>query len=333
MREAMYYERGQAGEVRCGLCPHRCLIRAGGRGLCGIRANIEGRLYATQYGRVCSTALDPVEKKPLYHFFPGRAVWSIGGWGCNFRCDFCQNWEISQQEVATRELLPAQATELAGSAGSVGLAYTYNEPFINYEYVLDCARELRAAGLKNILVSNGFYSPEPLRELLPWVDAFNIDLKAFGADFYRKRCGGTLEPVLESIRTIAGQTHLELTTLLIPGANDAPEQLAALADWIADNCGADTPAHLSAYYPCYKAQEPPTTPESLGRARDIFRRRLYNVYVGNVENPHWRESRCASCGGLLVRRTGYRSEVSGLDAAGRCVVCGADNGFTTCELI
>lgn len=327
MREAMFYQKVENKSVRCGLCPHNCLINDGARGICRIRENRGGVLYATQYGRICSAALDPIEKKPLYHFFPGREICSIGCVSCNFSCDFCQNWQISQQDASTQELLPDEAAALAGRENSIGLAYTYNEPFINFEYVLACARELRKAGLKNVLVSNGFYNPEPLEELLPLIDAFNIDLKGFNEAFYHQRCGGALAAVLASIKTVAAHAHLELTTLLIPGANDNPDELDAMARWIADNCGVDTPAHLSAYYPCYKAQEEPTSPEELGRARDIFRRHLRNVYAGNIQNPLWRESRCHACKALLVSRRGYNSRVCGLNANGLCSACGANNNF------
>lgn len=331
MHEARFYTAGsetdEEGTVRCRLCPHNCRIAPRRRGLCGVRENRRGKLCALTYGQVTSLALDPVEKKPLYHFYPGQKILSLGSWGCNFKCLFCQNWEISQQQAEVRTLSPQEVATFAIEQGAVGLAYTYNEPYINFEYILDCCKDARRTGLKNVLVSNGYYNPAPLAELLPWVDAFNIDIKAFNADFYRQICGGELQPVLDSVKEIAQHSHLEVTLLLIPETNDEPRELEEMARWLLANCGVDVPLHISAYQPCYKFTVQPTSREDLARAREIFRRYLRNVYVGNLRSSDWQNSACASCGTVLVERNGYDVTVVGLGIDGCCRQCGAHNNF------
>lgn len=327
MHEARYYNTSTGGGVECCLCPHGCRIEDGGRGLCLTREVRGGKLYAKAYAGVCSAGFDPVEKKPLYHFYPGTDIYSIGSWGCNFKCTFCQNWEISQREVSTSQVFPKELPAMA--SGSIGVAYTYNEPYINFEYVLESCREMRECGLKNVMVSNGYYNLEPLRELLDYVDAFNIDIKAFSEDFYRTMCGGKLAPVLAAAAEIArsGKAHLELTTLLIPGANDDPGQLRSLAAWIADNCGELTPLHLSAYFPRYKCSTPATGAQDLLAAAEIFKERLRFVYLGNINMRGAQDTYCYECGDLLVQRDGYQTRIGGMDASGGCISCGADNNF------
>ncbi len=328
----MQAEWGEAqadGAVVCRLCPHGCRIAAGQRGRCGARENRGGQLRALTYGQITSAALDPIEKKPLYHFMPGGRIFSIGSWGCNFRCRFCQNWQISQQEVPAQNLTPVEVARRAGADGSVGVAYTYNEPLIGWEFVRDCCREVKRAGLKNVLVTNGFINPEPLAELLPLVDALNIDLKAFNEDFYQRLCGGSLAPVLAAIKLAASQSLVEVTTLLIPGENDDPQELNALAQWVAENCGAEIPAHLSAYTPRYQHQTRPTTADELLQAREIFGRHLRHVYVGNVLTADGSDTRCVGCGQPLVKRQGYRIDARGLGADGSCRACGVKSGIVT----
>lgn len=330
MQEARYYEpvAGEPeGQVRCLLCPHQCLIARGKTGRCGVRHNKAGQLYALTYGQYCSLALDPVEKKPLYHFYPGEEILSIGSWGCNLRCPFCQNWEISQQTALTRAITPKELAQKALEAGSIGVAYTYNEPYINFEFVMDCCREVRALGLKNVMVSNGFYNPLPLMELLPWVDAFNIDIKAFGEDFYKTLCCGALQPVLSAVEKACHSTHVEVTTLLIPEANDDPEELHALGRWLREHCGAFIPLHLTAYAPRFKFTAPATSREDLAKARDIMTRYLKHVYVGNLHTSDWQNTYCSSCGAELVGRNGYRSALLGVDENGLCTGCGAASGI------
>ena len=283
MKEALYYEKLAAAAVRCRLCPHACLIAPGGRGLCGVRVNNAGVLYSEVYGRTTGIALDPIEKKPLYRYHPGEYILSVGTKGCNLRCSFCQNWQISQDPHApTSGITSADIIAKAREARSFGVAYTYNEPFIWYEFVLETAKLARREGLANVLVTNGFVSREPLEEMLPFIDAMNIDLKSFSDDFYRKLCGARLAPVLETIKRCARSCHVELTTLLIPGENDREEELEKMVAWIREELGEDMPLHLSRYFPCYKMDLPPTPPESLRRAERIAKTRLKHVYLGNV---------------------------------------------------
>jgi pyruvate formate lyase activating enzyme len=321
MHEAMYFERRQEGKVQCHLCPHHCLISPGERGRCRVRENRDGTLVSLNYGRVTSVAMDPIEKKPLYHFLPGSDILSIGTFGCNFRCPFCQNWQISQQEAATEGLSSDQAVAAAQRAGSLGIAYTYNEPFIWFEFVLETARKAVQAGLKNVLVTNGFVEPEPLRELLPFVHALNVDIKSSSPDFYRRLCEGRLEPVLATVETAARSAHVEVTTLVIPGENDSDEDLEGVARWVGEHVGRHVPAHLSAYTPRYRFTAPPTPVETLRRAADLFRRHLDYVYLGNVLARDGSDTRCAGCGAVLIRRRGYQVETVGLEGA-TCTSCG-----------
>ena len=323
MHEAMYYEKRDQGKVQCHLCPHHCLIEPGRTGRCRVRENRDGTLVSLNFARVTSAAMDPIEKKPLYHFHPGREILSLGTFGCNFRCPFCQNWQISQQAPPTEPLTSEEAVELARRRRSVGIAYTYNEPTIWFEYVLQTARRAAEAGLVNVLVTNGFIEQEPLKELLPVVDAFNIDIKSGNPDFYRRLCGGRLEPVLVAVETASREAHVEVTTLVIPGENDAESDLEAIARWVADHVGRHVPAHLSAYIPRYRFTAPPTPADTLLRAREIFSRHLDYVYLGNVALEGTSDTRCVGCGALLVRRSGYRVEMVGLEGT-RCRECGRE---------
>lgn len=318
--EASWYASLSGGRVRCELCPHRCEIAEGRRGRCKTRQNRGGKLYTLTYARAASVAVDPVEKKPLHHFFPGETLLSVGSWGCNFTCSFCQNHAISQREAPTRELTASEAAALARKSGAVGVACTYNEPFVCAEYVRACGEAAHAAGLANVVVTNGFVNPEPLEELLPVVDAMNIDIKAFHEGFYTKLCGGSLAPVLATAARAARDCHVEVTTLVIPEYNDAPKELDELALWVADNCGRETPAHLSAYFPRYRLTAAATSDDLLLKARDIFRRRLAFVYLGNTAAGA--DTVCPTCGATAVSRRGYATDAAGLTADGRCAACG-----------
>jgi len=286
-----------------------------------VRKNIDGTLYATTYEEVTSVAMDPIEKKPLYHFYPGNNILSLGTLGCNFTCKFCQNWEISQSTVPTRHLGVEEAVAIAKEKGSIGAAYTYNEPWIWFEFVYDCARAMKEEGLRNVLVTNGFFNPEPLDMLLPYVDAMNIDIKSIRDDFYRELCGARLKPVLEAAVKAAHNVHVEITNLVIPGYNDTEEEFEELSGWIADNLGPQTPVHLSAYTPRYQLGAEPTPPETLQRAHEIFKTRLWFVYLGNVRSETGNDTKCRQCGEVLVRRQGYFVEVLGLDREGMCNHC------------
>jgi len=323
MKTAAYWERLQDAAVRCRLCPHNCRISEGKKGVCNVRRNVGGTLYSEIYGKITSAAMDPIEKKPLYHFYPGSSILSIGTKGCTFRCSYCQNYEISQGDPHLEDLSPDEAVQLALEKKSVGIAYTYNEPLMWFEYVKDTSIIAREKGLKNVLVTNGFVNQEPLEEILPLIDAMNIDIKSIREDFYRKLCKGELGPVLETAKRARRQTHVEITNLIIPGYNDGTEELEELAVWIAQNLGKDTPVHLSAYFPRYLLEAQPTSAETLCRAEDIFRRRLFFVYLGNVYLDRGNNTSCPSCMTLLISRSGYRTRIEHLEGA-RCGRCGRE---------
>jgi len=269
-------------------------------------------------------SIDPIEKKPLYHFMPGAGILSVGTYGCNLSCKFCQNWEISQREAGHRELTPGELVRLAESTQgqSVGVAYTYSEPLVWYEFVYDCARLVRERGLVNVLVTNGYINPEPFRELLPYIDAVNIDLKAFSHEFYKSVCGGDLEPVLRSIRqAYESGCHVELTTLVVPGLNDSGEEIDSLATWMAE-LSPDIPLHVSRYFPNYRMTAPPTPISILQACAEAARTRLHYVYVGNAAVPGGSDTVCPSCGTTVIRRHGY-DRVEVLLSGSSCPECGA----------
>jgi pyruvate formate lyase activating enzyme len=243
-----------------------------------------GRMYALGYGLVSSEQVDPIEKKPLAQFYPGSQIYSIGGWGCNFSCSFCQNWSISQQVLSDGPCVtPAEVVNRAEQAGGIGIAYTYNEPVIGFEFVRDCAELARENRLKNVMVTNGFINREPAAELLSLIDAINIDIKSIDADFYELQCRGQLQPVLDfACQAVSAGVHVEITTLLIPGLNDSNAQVEALASWIAVNLGRKLPLHLSAYYPCFRMKLPATSPQQVLQACEVASRILESVYPGNI---------------------------------------------------
>lgn len=283
MHEALFYKEIDSQTLQCFLCPHFCRIREGGTGFCGVRSNKGGKLFTLNYGRVSSIALDPIEKKPLYHFHPGEYILSAGTVGCNLSCLFCQNWSISKEVQAPTEAVTSEEiVEKARQLKSFGIAYTYNEPFIWYEFVLETAKLAKKAGLKNVLVTNGYVTPEPLKEILPYVDAMNIDLKSIRDEFYKKVCSGTVAPVLQTIKTSVESCHVELTNLIIPTLNDSDQDLSDLVDWIDENVGDGVPLHFSRYFPCYKMTLPPTPKETLKKTEEIARKKLKYVHLGNI---------------------------------------------------
>lgn len=279
-RPAIYQTGNQDGSVTCTLCPHLCRIQEGQLGLCKTRHNHEGTLWINNYGKVVSYAIDPIEKKPLNHFFPGSTIFSIGTNGCNFKCQFCQNHELVNFQGTTQPISPESIINAAKESNSVGIAFTYNEPTIWYEYVMDVSRLARKHDLKTVWVTNGFINPEPFMEVRPFIDAMNIDLKSFSNDFYTNICSGTLSPVLNTIKLAHGHVHIELTTLLIDGLNTTPEDLHALCKWISD-LDPDIPLHLNRYFPAYQMTIPKTRLETMRMARDIAKQYLTNVHVGN----------------------------------------------------
>ena len=282
--EAMFYEQ-TADYVKCGLCPWGCQLRDNGLGRCKARRSRNNRLIAESYGMITSAAMDPIEKKPLKRFHPGSFIFSIGLYGCNLHCPFCQNYQISMTKPETTYVSPAETAALAEkyarSDNNLGVAYTYNEPLIAYEYVMDCARLVRAKGLKNAVVSNGCINRGPFEKILPYIDAFNIDLK--GSDlFYKDKLGGDFETVKQNIRSAAAQCHVEVTTLVIPGENDADEEIEDEVKFLA-GIDPEIPLHLSRFMPQYKyAHKQPTPRETMYRLRDIAKKYLRNVYLGNI---------------------------------------------------
>ncbi len=326
MYEAKFYKKEPVNKARCVLCPHRCLIPNRKSGICLTRQNTDGVLYAKNYGQVASYAMDPIEKKPLYHFRPGSELFSIGTWGCNFKCNFCQNWNISQQEVVSENFDPADIVEIALHNKAAGIAYTYNEPFIWYEFVYDTAKIAKEKGLANVIVTNGFVSEEPLREMLPLIDAMNIDIKAPGEKFYREISIGQLAPVKRTA-LIAYQEgcHVELTTLIIPTLNDKPEETEEIAQWAASTMGEEVPLHLSRYFPQYKMDIDPTPIDTLKTAFAAAKKHLKHVYLGNVpaeEGVH--DTLCAGCGAVIIKRKWPEISASGIKE-GACVKCSHKN--------
>lgn len=325
MKEARFWEpAGEGGVVRCRLCPHECRIAPGKTGICGQRENRDGVLYSRIYARATTAALDPIEKKPLYHFMPGSDVLSLGTVGCNFKCPFCQNWSISQVEAETEELLPEAAVGLALRKRAAGLAYTYNEPVIWLEYVIDTARLARERGLVNVAVTNGFVNEEPFAEALTCLDALNIDVKSFDEEFYRELCKGRLAPVLaRAEQAKRAGAHVEITYLIIPGHNDRSALYEALAEWMAEKLGPETPLHFSAHFPRYRLKAPATGIDTLFGARDAALKHLKYVYLGNVSVAEGSGTPCRECDATLVTRSGYDIDSSGLNAEGQCAKCGA----------
>ncbi|MCL5884227.1 MAG: AmmeMemoRadiSam system radical SAM enzyme [Deltaproteobacteria bacterium] len=318
---AAWWRAEEDGAVRCELCPHRCRIAPGKQGICGVRENRDGALFTLTYGKAAALHLDPIEKKPLFHFHPGREILSLGSVGCNFHCRFCQNAALVLKQAPVSPVGISELVRAAKESGSVGLSYTYNEPLINFEFLRDCAFAFRAAGMVNVLVTNGYINPDPLRELLPLVDAMNIDLKSMNPAFYRKLCGGELEPVLETIRASARATHVEVTNLLVTGENDSDDEIRKVVDFVAE-VDPEIPTHFSRYFPAHRFDAPPTPPERLDAALALARGKLAFVYVGNYHLAGAEDTRCPRCGKTAVRRAGYRTTVVGLKGA-RCGSCGS----------
>ena len=330
MVEARYWKALEDGRVGCEICPQQCLIPEGGYGVCFGRVNKGGTLYSENFGQCVSVAIDPIEKKPLYHVCPGRAVVSVACNGCNLRCDFCQNWSISQERAPTKALSPEELVDLALAHDSPGIAYTYTEPLIWFEYVLAAGERARANGVRNFLVTNGVVNEAPLLELLPLVDAMNVDLKSMRADFYKTYCHvDGLEAVKRTICLGAEHSFVEVTNLVIPGLNDSDADIRELVEFIA-SLSPSIPLHFSAYRPMHKMTVRPTPLATLQRARDIARERLQYVYLGNVGPSDDSNTYCPDDGHLLVRRTGYRGEVVGV-ADGRCGSCGRPADFLWCD--
>ena len=328
-REAMFYEKLPEQKVRCGICPRRCEISDGERGWCGVRENRKGTYTFLVYGKACSANIDPIEKKPLYHYLPGSTALSVATAGCNFECKFCQNWEISQvrpEQVPSRDLPPRRLVEIATRQNIPSLAFTYSEPVIFYEYMHDSAKLARAAGVGSTMISNGYIEEKPMRQVCEQLTAVKVDLKAYSEDFYQKVCRGTLQPVLKTIllcRKIG--IHLELVVLLVPTLNDGDKELTDMAKWIVDNLGPDVPLHFSRFNQMYRLKNlPPTPVKTLHRAHQLAKAAgIHFVYIGNVPMDPANHTYCYKCGRLLIRRLGYLVRENGVTRDGKCPACGA----------
>jgi pyruvate formate lyase activating enzyme len=328
-RPAGYWHMLEDGRLQCDLCPRFCKLHDGQRGLCFVRGRIGETMVLTTYGRSSGFCVDPIEKKPLNHFLPGTPVFSFGTAGCNLACKFCQNWDISKSreidtlaDKATPEMIAAAAQRL----GCSSVAYTYNDPVIFHEYAIDVARACRAIGIKSVAVTAGYVMPEPRREFYAWMDAANVDLKGFSEDFYHRLTGGHLEPVLDTLRYLRHETGvwLELTTLLIPGHNDSPEEIRAMCEWVVKELGADVPMHFTAFHPDYRMMEiPATPPHTLTLARQLARDAgVRYAYTGNVHDPAGGSTYCHQCGQKLIGRDWYVLSEWNLTEDGHCTQCG-----------
>lgn len=331
MKEALLYEKLAEQKVKCNLCAHRCQIGEGRRGICAVRENKEGVLYSLNYRKLIAAHVDPIEKKPFFHYHPGSKAFSVAAAGCNFRCLNCQNYDISQLPrdgggtIPGEDVSPAEIVSLARKNGCRSISYTYTEPTVYFEYTYETARLAKTAGLGNNLVTNGYLTPEALKMIAPYLDAANVDLKSFSDDFYKKICGARLEPVLATLRLMKKlDIWIEVTTLIIPELNDGEEELRKIARFIRDDLGADVPWHVSAFYPTYKLTDKPRTPPAtLQKARKIgLAEGLRHVYTGNIPGDEGEHTFCHNCGHLVIERLGFSVLNNRLKNA-VCPKCGA----------
>lgn len=322
-----YFTPLDGGEIQCELCPHRCRVSKGKRGLCRVRENRDGKYYSLVYGNPCAVHLDPIEKKPFFHVLPSTTSFSLATAGCNFQCKFCQNWEISQalpEDIYNNDFPPEMVVKKAKEMGAHSVAYTYVEPTIFYEFMIDTGYLVKKAGLLNVCHSNGFINPVPLRNLCKVLDAANIDLKGFTDTFYREMCSGELNPVLETLKTLKKEkVHLEITNLMIPTKNDDMSIIREMCLWVKKELGSDTPIHFSRFYPLYKLKSLPPTPVStLDKARAMaLSTGLEYVYVGNVPGHEGENTFCPNCKKMVIRRIGYMIGEMHLKG-GKCRYCG-----------
>ncbi len=323
---AKYWTKLDNNKVRCELCPHRCILKDGQMGVCRIRKNIGGKLYTLIYGSVSSMAVDPIEKKPLFNFKPGSQVFSISTVGCNLRCKHCQNWEISQvgpdEFPYLREYTPEEIVAMALPYD--GIAFTYNEPTIWHEFTLDVSKLAKKEGLYTVYVTNGYINEGPLREIAQYLDAMNIDVKAFRDEFYRKIVGGRLDPVLRTVEIVHSLgLHVELTYLIIPTLNDSEDEIRDFARWVS-NLDPEIPVHFSRFFPMYKMTDKPPTPiKTVHKAYKIAKEEgLEYVYLGNTWEPEYESTYCPKCGNLLIERIYYNTRIVGLTKDARCSKCG-----------
>ena len=312
--------------IKCLLCPHACKIGEGKTGICGVRKNSHGKIELLTYGVLSGHSMDPVEKKPLYHFFPGQYIYSVGSYGCNMRCDFCQNYNISQilPESHITKITPEELVRNALiSKRNIGIAFTYNEPVIWFEFVKDTALIAKNEGMFTAMVSNGYVNQEPLNDLIQFIDAFNIDLKAFNSNFYRKLSGADIQPVKDTLKQISkSEKHLEITTLIIPGKNDDKGEMELQSEWIAGELGQNVPLHLSRYFPMFRRDDPATSEETLISLFEIASKNLDYVYLGNTHSEFGQTTYCPNCNTIVTERSGYKTKLQNLDIKGKCSQCG-----------
>jgi pyruvate formate lyase activating enzyme len=328
--QTRYWHKLDDGRIQCDLCPRACKLHEGQQGLCFVRANQNDQIILTTYGRSSGFCIDPIEKKPLNHFLPGTPVLSFGTAGCNLACKFCQNWDISksrEMDTLADEASPETIANAAHGLGCRSVAYTYNDPVIFHEYAIDVARACREKDIKSVAVTAGYVCPEPRAEFYQYMDAANVDLKAFTEEFYFKLTGAHLAPVLDTLKYIKQETNvwLEITTLLIPGKNDSDKELEEMTQWVMENLGPDVPLHFSAFHPDWKIQDIPVTPaQTLTRARNIaLKNGIHYAYVGNVHDKKRDSTWCHQCGELLIGRDWYVLTDWHLDEHGNCRNCGA----------
>lgn len=328
MKKALYYKALENGIVKCKLCPHYCLIGDNEHGFCNVRINKGGILYSEIFEKVTAVALDPIEKKPLYHFYPGTKILSIGSLGCNMKCRFCQNYRISQstpQNFEDTNLLSVKSVvNLAlKQSENIGIAFTYNEPGTFYEYMIEVAKLAKPAGLKTVMVTNGYINREPLEAIIPYIDAFNVDLKAFSDSFYKTIIQARLAPVKKTISRIAlSQKHLEITNLVIPGMNDNFDEFEDMVRWIASETGDRTVLHISRYFPHYQMNLAGTPINTLLDLYTIAKKHLKYVYLGNVLDTSRDTTYCDKCNSTLIIRNPGKTLISGMDKQGNCIKCG-----------
>ncbi|MBD3266807.1 AmmeMemoRadiSam system radical SAM enzyme [bacterium] len=325
-KEAMHYDKLEDQKVKCVLCPKECSVADGERGYCGVRENQKGEYKTLVYGRPCTLHVDPIEKKPLFHYRPGTRAFSIATAGCNMECKFCQNWDISQfrpEQVRMMDLPPKRTAELAKQAKSETIAYTYSEPVIFYEYMHDTAVEARTLGIGSVMISNGYIKEKALKQLLPKLTGIKVDFKGFTESFYKDYCNGEMKPVLHALETIKEMgTWLELVVLIIPTLNDSDQENKDMAKWIVKHLGPDVPVHLSRYHPTYKIKNIPPTPiKTLERIRQFMMDAgNHYVYIGNAPGHEAEHTYCPSCQALLIQRLGFSTTIKGMEN-GRCEKC------------
>lgn len=322
LKEALFYQTLEDGSVQCELCPNLCLLAKNQVGRCRVRQNIDGKLYSLVYSKPVTINIDPIEKKPFYHFLPGEKTYSLATVGCNLRCQFCQNWDISQRnpgDVKSMDYTPEEIVEEAIKQGAKIISFTYSEPTVFYEYMLDIAKIAKQKGLKTTIISNGYINKEPLEKLIPYIDAIKIDLKGFDDKYYQDVVGGRLEPVLETLKFLAKQkVHLEIVNLLVTGLNDKEKEIKDMSLWIKENLGTDIPLHFSRFYPLYKLENlPPTPEETVKKARSIAMSvGLKYVYTGNITDEEGSTTFCPDNHEPLIKRKGYFIEENKVDKEG-----------------